>query len=117
MTYLIICLVSARVDIIQTFSNPSNQPTPRAKYVFPVPARSAVCAFDMSTSSGQAIVGVAKDSAQAKSEFEAAMQEGKKAALVERITDDSMLNVNISETFPQCRICSLHHFHWVCSWT
>ena len=82
-------VVSARVDIIQTFYNSNKDSTPRAKYVFPLPASAAVCAFDMGTSSGRVIVGVAKEIQQAKEDFEQAIQQGKKTALVEWVTGDS----------------------------
>lgn len=108
--------VSARIDVIQAFSNPSGQSTPRAKYVFPVPARAAVCAFDMSTSSGKAIVGISKHKTRAKSEFEVAVQAGKTAALVEWITDDSeLLNFLYHYFSRHTQISnSLHDVHWIC---
>lgn len=74
---------------MQSFYNPSRGPTPRAKYVFPVPSRAAICAFDMATSSGRVIVGVAKEKDEAKQTHEQAIQEGKTTALVEWVTDDS----------------------------
>ena len=82
-------IVSARVDVIQTFYNPSRDSTPRAKYLFPLPAQAAVCAFDMGTSFGRVIVGVAKEKQQAQEDFEQAIQRGKKTALVEWGTGDS----------------------------
>lgn len=82
------CAVSARVDVIQIFNNPVSTSTPRAKYVFPLPARAAVCAFNMTTSSGRVIVGIAKEKGQAKAEFEQAIHERKKTALVEWASND-----------------------------
>ncbi|KAI6101003.1 hypothetical protein EV401DRAFT_2105632 [Pisolithus croceorrhizus] len=56
--------VSARIVLTQVFENESDQPTARAKYVFPLPERSAVCAFELEHADGRVIV-------------------------VERVTDDS----------------------------
>ncbi|KAH8102055.1 hypothetical protein BXZ70DRAFT_49953 [Cristinia sonorae] len=79
--------VSARVTLTQTFYNPSDEPSPRAKYVFPLPASSAVCAFEM-RSDDRVIHGVAKERQQAKEEHEQAAQQGKLTSLVEWATDD-----------------------------
>lgn len=38
--------VSAKVMVYQTFENESESPTSRAKYVFPLPANAAICAFE-----------------------------------------------------------------------
>lgn len=46
----------------------------------------------MGTSSGQVIIGVAKDNEQAKADFEQAIKHGRKTALVEWAADDSELN-------------------------
>ncbi|EKM57238.1 uncharacterized protein PHACADRAFT_194803 [Phanerochaete carnosa HHB-10118-sp] len=95
--------VSTRVDVTQVFYNPSIQWTPRAKYVFPVPARAAVCAFDMGTSTGRVIVGVAKEKEQAKAEHETAIQEGRTTALVEWITSD-IFSISLGSIGPRERV-------------
>jgi hypothetical protein len=85
LTYI---TVSTCVTLRQEFANPSNTATSRAKYVFPVPARAAVCAFEMRFAGGRVIVGVAKEKAQALEEYENAVRAGKSSALVEWVTDD-----------------------------
>src|SRR5258706_14683481 len=45
--------VSAHVTLTHTFANPDSSATGRAKYMFPVPARGAVCAFQLETSDGR----------------------------------------------------------------
>ncbi|KDQ53740.1 hypothetical protein JAAARDRAFT_197188 [Jaapia argillacea MUCL 33604] len=79
---------SARVTLTQTFSNLSDSSTGRAKYVFPVPSRAAVCAFEMETSSGRKIVGVCKAKEEATQDFENAVRAGRDAAIVEWVSDD-----------------------------
>ena len=81
--------VSSRIVLIQTFYNPSDEPTGRAKYVFPLPANAAVCAFDLELEDGSVIVGEVKEKEEAALAFDNAVKRGKVAALVERVTDDS----------------------------
>jgi hypothetical protein len=76
------------VTITQTYTNFSDAATTRAKYVFPVPARAAVCAFELCLSDGQVITAVAKDNDQALKEFERASREGRIAGIVDWATDD-----------------------------
>ena len=74
---------------MQTFYNPSNEPTQLAKYVFPLPASAAVCAFDLELEDGSVIVGEVKEKEEAVLSFTRATEQGKTAALVEHVTDDS----------------------------
>ena len=62
-----------------------------AKYVFPVPARAAVCAFEMQFADGRVITGVSKEKAQAAKEHKDAMRAGKATGLLDWVTDDSSL--------------------------
>ncbi|KAI6141828.1 hypothetical protein BKA82DRAFT_4198722 [Pisolithus tinctorius] len=80
--------VSARLVLTQVFQNESDRPTARAKYVFPLPERSAVCGFELEHADGRVIVGVVKESEAAARTFEVAVAAGQTAALVERVTDD-----------------------------
>ncbi|KAI0089577.1 hypothetical protein BDY19DRAFT_870898, partial [Irpex rosettiformis] len=80
--------LSARVDIIQRFHNSSPDATPRAKYVFPVPARAAICGFEMHTANGGVLVGKVKERLRAQDQHETALQEGKRSALLDWATDD-----------------------------
>ena len=81
--------VSSRIVLTQTFYNPSDEPTGRAKYVFPLPANAAVCAFELELEDGSIIVGEVKEKEEAALTFTQAVQQGAVAALVERVTDDS----------------------------
>lgn len=73
---------------MQTYANTSEVSTSRAKYVFPVPSRAAVCAFEMEHSDGRVIYGVSKEKLKAAEEHEAAIREGKFTGLLEWVTDD-----------------------------
>ena len=83
-------LVSARVVLSQVFENESESPTSRAKYVFPLPASAAACAFELEHADGRVIVGVAKEKSEAAEAFQSALDAGRTAGLVEWVTDDSM---------------------------
>lgn len=106
------CEVSARVNIHQVFSNTSVNATSRAKYVFPVPARAAVCAFEMHLSDGRLLVGVAKEKERASAEHEQAAREGKVTTLLEWATDDGNRLASspsvITYIFSLCHISRIH---------
>ena len=77
----------------QVFENVSESPTSRAKYVFPLPASAATCAFELEHADGRVIVGVAKEKSEAAEAFHSALEAGKSAGLVEWVTDDSMTRI------------------------
>jgi hypothetical protein len=76
------------VTLTQKYTNTSETATSRAKYVFPVPSRAAVCGFQMKHADGRVIVGVSKEKSKAAEEHEAAVREGKFTGLLEWVTDD-----------------------------
>ncbi|KAG1770298.1 hypothetical protein EV702DRAFT_672376 [Suillus placidus] len=80
--------ISARVVLSQVFENVSESPTNRAKYVFPLPASAAACAFELEHEDGRVIFGVAKEKSEAAKAFQSAVDAGKTAGLVEWVTDD-----------------------------
>lgn len=80
--------VSALITVTHKFWQYSPTKLPQAKYVFPVPARAAVCGFEMTSESGVVIVAVAKEKEQAKREYDAALRQGRMAGLLEHVTDD-----------------------------
>jgi hypothetical protein len=81
--------VSAIVTVIQLFWQYSPNSLPRAKYIFPVPARAAVCGFEMMAEDGTMITAVAKEKEEARREHQAALQQGYMTGLVEHVSDDS----------------------------
>ncbi|GLB36532.1 putative vault protein inter-alpha-trypsin domain [Lyophyllum shimeji] len=80
--------VSAKVTLSQIYSNPLDMMTTRCKYMFPVPASAAICAFRMTTSNGRTVTGVAKEKDTAQEEYEAALRQGNFTGLVNYVTDD-----------------------------
>ncbi|KAH0590239.1 hypothetical protein H2248_000409 [Termitomyces sp. 'cryptogamus'] len=80
--------VSCKVTLFQTYNNPLDTLTGRCKYMFPVPAGAAVCAFGMKTSDDRIVEGVAKDKEIAQREYENAIHARRLTGLVNYATDD-----------------------------
>ncbi|KAI0034575.1 hypothetical protein K488DRAFT_83871 [Vararia minispora EC-137] len=80
--------VSAHVVVSHTFVNDSGRATGRAKYVFPVPAGAAVCAFEMETSNGKFVVGEVKEKSEAEARYRTALRAGQTAGMVNWAGDD-----------------------------
>ncbi|KAK0481590.1 von Willebrand factor type A domain-containing protein [Armillaria novae-zelandiae] len=92
--------VSSRVTVNQTYVNHSDHPTSKARYYFPVPASAAICSFEMRTSRGRVITGVAKEKLQAREEHERAIASGRFTGLLEWVTDD-VFTVSIGSILPR----------------
>ncbi|KAG1794931.1 hypothetical protein EV424DRAFT_1547817 [Suillus variegatus] len=78
--------VSAKVMVYQIFENESESPTSRAKYVFPLPANAAICAFELEHADGRVITGVTEKKSEAAEAFHGAMDAGMHAGSVEIFT-------------------------------
>ncbi len=87
LTIAALTIVFARVFLTQTFQNESEDDF-RAKYIFPVPARAAICAFEMETERGEVIRGIVEEKGVAAAKHKRAMEEGKVTGLVAWATDD-----------------------------
>ena len=74
--------------LLHVFENTLAEASGRAKFVLPVPAGAAVCAFQMETSDGKLVVGQVKEKSEAESVFATAVQQGKTAGLVNWAGDD-----------------------------
>ncbi|KAG1770300.1 hypothetical protein EV702DRAFT_672574 [Suillus placidus] len=70
----------------QVFENESESPTSHAKYVFPLPASTASCAFELKHDDGRIITGVAKEKSEVAEAFYGAADARKSAGLVELFT-------------------------------
>ncbi|KAK0208890.1 von Willebrand factor type A domain-containing protein [Desarmillaria ectypa] len=92
--------VSSRVTLSQTYINPSDHPTSKARYYFPVPASAAICSFEMRTSRGRVITGIAKEKLQAREEHEQAVASGRFTGLLEWVTDD-IFTISIGSILPR----------------
>ena len=102
--------VLARVTLTQHFVNTNRAGVPiETKYVFPVPACSAVCAFEMRTANGKLVVGQVKEAKQAEKEFREAVARNKTTGLLSRAAPDGAHDVR-SRRLERLRIlCSLCH--------
>ncbi|BGP23824.1 von Willebrand domain containing protein [Rhodotorula toruloides] len=93
--------VSARIQLTQVYHNDTPS-TLSCSYMFPVPARSAVCGFAMVRQDGTRVVGVVQEKEEARVTYEDAVKEGKLASLTEQATPDTFFcsvgNVLPSET-------------------
>ncbi|KAI6030356.1 hypothetical protein EDC04DRAFT_2922926 [Pisolithus marmoratus] len=68
--------VSVRLFLTQVFQNESDSPTIRAKYIFPLPEQSAICAFKLEHADGRVIVGKVEESESVACTFETAVAAG-----------------------------------------
>ena len=59
--------------------------------MFPVPAKSAVCGFEMRTEDGRVLTAVAKEKDTARREHQQAILQGRLTGLVEHVSDDGMI--------------------------
>ena len=80
--------VSAVVTVTQRFWQHLSTKLDRAKYVFPVPAKAAVCGFEMTLEDGTVVIAEAKEKEEARRDHEAAIFRGYTTGLVEHVTDD-----------------------------
>jgi Ca-activated chloride channel homolog len=76
----------ACVTVTQTFQNPFNDAL-EAVYIFPLAGGSAVSDFEMRVGK-RVIKGTVKERQEARASYQRAMQEGKRAALMEQERDD-----------------------------
>ncbi|KAJ7124825.1 hypothetical protein C8R43DRAFT_1030894 [Mycena crocata] len=80
--------VSARVTLTQKYRNPLPNATSRAVYYFPVPASSAICAFEMRTTDDRIVTALCKEKTKAREEYEQALAQGQETSLLEWVADD-----------------------------
>ena len=86
--HVFIADVSARVFLNQRYSHDGSDTLPEAYYVFPVPARAAVCSFEVKTRDGVELKGVVKELSQAKEEYEEARSKGWLTGFLEQFRQD-----------------------------
>lgn len=76
----------AEISMEQKFRNPFTEAL-EAVYIFPLPGGSAVSAFELKVG-GRVIKGVVKERGEARRTYTEAIQQGKRAALLEQDRDD-----------------------------
>jgi Ca-activated chloride channel family protein len=81
-----VALQVARVTVEQTFHNPFTEAL-EAVYLFPLPGGSAVGAFEMMVGN-RLVKGVVQERGEARRTYQKAMDDGKRAALLEQERDD-----------------------------
>ena len=81
--------VSALVTITQQFWQYHSAGISQARYIFPVPARAAVCGFKMVAEDGTVIMAEVKEVEEARRDHREAIRQGYMTGLVEHVTDDS----------------------------
>ena len=69
----------ADCTLTQTFQNTSSEPL-EAEYIFPLPGGAAVRRFELKVA-GRVVVGQVRERGQARRDYAAALQQGKRAAL------------------------------------
>ncbi|KAK7055094.1 von Willebrand factor type A domain-containing protein [Favolaschia claudopus] len=79
--------LAAQVKLTQTYGNDATFPI-EAKYTFPCPARAAVTSFVMIKQDGTRIVGSVKEKQEAKEAYDAAVEEGQQASLMDQQSAD-----------------------------
>ncbi|CAN5400592.1 hypothetical protein BH11CYA1_BH11CYA1_04430 [soil metagenome] len=76
----------ASVTVVQKFVNQLSEPI-EAVYIFPLAGSSSVSKFQMQVGE-RTIDGIVKERAEARQEYQAAIEEGKRAAILEQERDD-----------------------------
>lgn len=92
--------LSARVQLTQTYHNDSTS-TLSCSYMFPVPARSAVCGFVMVKQDGTRVIGVVQEKQEARVTYDDAVKEDKLASLTEQASPDCAY---LNRTFCSARL-------------
>ena len=73
--------LAVRTELTQGFRNPFDEPL-EATYIFPLPDRAAVTALSL-RADGRTVEGVLRERAQARADYEHAIESGQRAAIVE----------------------------------
>ncbi|GAA5822106.1 hypothetical protein JCM11251_004859 [Rhodosporidiobolus azoricus] len=84
----IIIDLSSSIRLSQVYRN-EGQHNIEASYVFPVPDRAAVNGFAMIKEDGTRIVGIVEEKAEARKQYDEAVEAGKLASLTEQATPDT----------------------------
>ncbi|MBO3745558.1 VWA domain-containing protein [Streptosporangiaceae bacterium NEAU-GS5] len=93
--------LSAGVEVVQGYRNPYDV-TLEATYVFPLPPRAAVTAFQMEAD-GHVVEGVLKERGQARADYDQALAEGRRAAIAEEDRPD-VFAIRVGNILPGERV-------------
>ncbi|KAF8509025.1 hypothetical protein BU17DRAFT_99292 [Hysterangium stoloniferum] len=101
--HIFITDVSSRTILSQTYIHNGPNMLAEAYYVFPVPARAAVCSFKMQTDDGVTLTGVVKNIKDAVNDYEEARSENRLAGLLEQYQQDIFV-VSIGSLQPKTAV-------------
>jgi Ca-activated chloride channel family protein len=93
--------LSADLTVVQGYRNPFDV-TLEATYVFPLPPRAAVTAFQMEAD-GHVVEGVLKERGQARADYDRALAEGRRAAIAEEDRPD-VFAIRVGNILPGERV-------------
>ncbi|KAJ7071390.1 von Willebrand factor type A domain-containing protein [Mycena amicta] len=102
---VIIVDLAARITLTQIFRNTLQTATSRASFYFPVPARGAVCGFQLKTSDDRTVVAVCKEKAKAREEYEQALAQGQESSLLEWVEDD-VFTISVGSIPGKATVCT-----------
>ncbi|KAJ7058071.1 von Willebrand factor type A domain-containing protein [Mycena amicta] len=91
--------LAAQVKLTQTYSNDAAFAI-EATYMFPIPARAAVCSFVMIKQDGTRVVGIVQEKQEARETYNAAVAAGQQASLLEQQTPD-VFQVSVGNIAPK----------------
>ncbi|KAJ7147301.1 von Willebrand factor type A domain-containing protein [Mycena filopes] len=91
--------LAAGVKLTQTYLNDTDG-AHEVGYSFPIPARAVVCSFAMIKQDGTRVVGLVQEKQEARETYDAAVSQGKTAALVEQQTPD-VFQIAVGNIQPQ----------------
>ncbi|KAJ7058057.1 von Willebrand factor type A domain-containing protein [Mycena amicta] len=91
--------LAAQVKLTQTYSNDAVFAI-EATYMFPIPARAAVCSFVMIKQDGTRVVGIVQEKQEARETYDAAVAAGQQASLLEQQTPD-VFQVSVGNIAPK----------------
>jgi Ca-activated chloride channel family protein len=93
--------LAAEVEVVEEFRNPFDVPL-EATYIFPLPPRAAVTAFQMEAD-GRVIEGVLKERGAARADYDQAIAEGRRASIAEEERPD-VFTIRVGNLVPGERV-------------
>ncbi len=93
--------LTAGVEVIEEFRNPYDIPL-EATYIFPLPPRAAVTAFQMEAD-GRIVEGVLKERGAARADYDQAIAEGRRASIAEEDRPD-VFTIRVGNLLPGERV-------------
>ncbi|MFY9822741.1 MAG: VIT domain-containing protein, partial [Thermoanaerobaculia bacterium] len=93
--------LAAEVEVVEEFRNPYDVPL-EATYIFPLPPRAAVTAFQMEAD-GRVVEGMLKERGAARADYDRAIAEGRRASIAEEERPD-VFTIRVGNLVPGERV-------------